>query len=108
MCEWVKENKPLPEAGERLTIRSWLAERKLARVESKLKRLHVQQRQVRDRVARLQDERKRKGMPEADYKSKLTALEAEKHAITERVNALVAEEQSLRQTLQAERRASGT
>lgn len=86
-------------------LRTWFLEQKLGRVEAKLKRLHFRQRKLRDELADL-DARRKRGMAEAEYRSRHDALDAKKREVTERVNALSAEEAALKAELKAARAAS--
>ncbi len=84
-----------------MSLQSWITEWKISRIGSKLKRLHVRQRQVRDKSHRLDQERKKGGMPDDAWRTRHDDIDTEKRRLTEQVNALVAEEHALRATLDA-------
>lgn len=84
-----------------MSLSTWLKERKIASIERKLKVLHVEQRQVRDRLRDLDQRRKKESMTSAEYDAERTKLEARKHDVTEKIHTLTAEEESAKRELAA-------
>lgn len=89
--------------ANRMSLSSWLKERKLASIERKLKVLHVEQRQNRDRLRDLEQRRKKESMTTASYEADKAKLDARKHEMTEKINALHAEQEAAKRDLEAMR-----
>jgi reverse gyrase len=79
----------------------FLTRGRLQRAEREAKRLHGLQKRLRTKLDDLEQERKKKGLPEAAYQERKARIDHERHALLDKLKEVEERERHLRAELHA-------
>lgn len=99
---WPSRLSPRRALPECMGLATWLKQSRLKRMESKLKTLRTRQKHVRRKEEELANQRRAGSVGADEAKARERKLHEEKEKLTHEINALLVEEERLREELRRE------